>query len=194
MTERPDERNLNAMFRVDTGAGAHNRITVANRPQRKPEIIMRTTNLITATALAASLAVGGIVLAPAFGQDAKPDARAEANARLSITQVHEKVRALGYQDIDEIERDRGVYEVEAATSAGERVKLYVDAGSGEILRTKSEARDRGGDRKRMGRQADRATPDCTDRRCRDDRVQTIPSESMGWYLGDIYGRLKAAGV
>jgi hypothetical protein len=46
----------------------------------------------------------------------------------------------------------------------------------------------------MGRQADQATPDCTDRRCRDDRVQTIPSESMGWYLGDIYGRLKAAGV
>lgn len=194
MTERLDEHSLNAMFRVDTGAGAHNPITVANRPQLEPEIIMRTTNLITATALAASLAVGGFVLAPAFGRDAKPDARAEANARLSIAQVHERLSALGYKDIDEIERDRGVYEAEAATSAGERVKLYVDAASGEILRTKSEARDRGGDSKRMGRQADRAAPDCTDRRCRDDRVQTIPSESMGWYLKDIYGRLKAAGV
>jgi hypothetical protein len=194
MTERPDECNLNAMFRVDTGAGAHNRITVANRPQLEPEMIMRTTNLITATTLAASLAVGGIVLAPAFGQDAKPDARVEANARLSIAQVHEKLSALGYKDIDEIERDRGAYEVEAATSAGERVKLYVDAASGEILRTKSEARARGGDNKRIGRQADRAAPDCSDRRSRDDRAQTISSESMGWYLGDIYGRLKTAGI
>ena len=56
MTERPDERSLNAMFRVGTGACAHNPITVATRPQLKPEIIMRTTNLITATALAAALA------------------------------------------------------------------------------------------------------------------------------------------
>ena len=155
---------------------------------------MRTTNLMTATALAASLAAGGFALAPAFGQDAKPDARAEANARLSLAQVHEKLSALGYKDIDEIERERGVYEVEAATSAGERVKLYVDAASGAILRTKSAARDRGGDRKRMGRQADRTTPDCTDRHSRNDRAQVIPSESMGWYLGDIYGRLKAAGI
>lgn len=155
---------------------------------------MRTRYLITATALAASLAAGGFVLAPAFGQDARTDARAEAGSRLSIAQVHEKLSALGYKDIDEIERERGVYEVEAATSAGERVKLYVDAGNGEILRTKSEARDRGGDSKRVGRQAGRAAPDRTDRRCRDDRVQTIPSESMGWYLGDIYGRLQSAGI
>ena len=133
MTERPDERNVNATFRVDTGAGAHNGITVANRPQPEPEIIMRTSNLITATALAASLAVGGFVLAPAFWQDAKPDARVEANVRLTIAEVHEKLSALGYKDIDEIERDRGVYEVDAATSAGERVKLYVDAGSGELV-------------------------------------------------------------
>ena len=193
MTEGPDERSLNAMFRVGTGAGAHNPITVANRPRLEPEIIMRSTYLFTASALAASLAVGGFVFAPAFGQDASADARVEANARLSVAQVHERLSALGYKDIDEIDRDRGVYEVEAATSAGERVKLYVDAGSGE-LRTNSEARDRGGDSKRMGRQADRAAPDSTGRRCRDDRVQTIPRESMGWHLKDIYGRLKAAGV
>ena len=155
---------------------------------------MRTTYLITATALAASLAAGGFVLAPAFGQDARADARAEANARLSIAQVHERLSALGYKDIDEIERDRGVYEVEAANSAGERVKLYVDAGRGEILRTKSDARDRGRHSERMGRQTDRATPDCTDRRCRDDRAQTIPSQSLGWYLDDIYKRLQTAGI
>ena len=65
--------------------------------------------------------------------------------------MHEKLTALGYKDIDEIERDRGVYEVEAATSAGERVKLHVDAASGEILRTKSEARDQGSHGKSMGR-------------------------------------------
>lgn len=155
---------------------------------------MRTTYLFTATALAASLAVGGFALAPAFGQDARTHAGVEANARLSIAQVHERLSALGYKDIDEIERDRGVYEVEAATSAGERVKLYVDARSGEILRTKSDARDRVRDGKRVGKEGDRATPDCTDRRCRDDRAGTLPSETVGWYLGDIYDRLKAAGI
>jgi hypothetical protein len=185
---------MNAVFRLDTGEDAHNRITVANRPQLEPENIMRTNNLFTATALAASLAVGGFALAPAFAQDARTDARVDANARLSIAQVHEKLSALGYKDIDAIERDRGVYEVEAATRVGERVKLYVDAGGGEVLQKKSEARERGHDARRTGKKGDHATPDCSERRCRDDRAQTIPSEALGWYLGDLYGRLKTAGI
>ena len=60
--------------------------------------------------------------------------------------------------------------------------------------SQSDASDRARDSRRMGRQTDRATPDCTGRRCRDDRAQTVPSEALGWYLGDIYGRLKAAGI
>lgn len=156
---------------------------------------MRTTHVVSAVALAVSLALGALGAAAVFAQAPQTDARVAAKVRLSIAQVHEKLVALGYKDIDEIEREREVYEVEARTSAGERVKLYVDAGSGEILRTKSGARDRGRGSEGMGTEADRGATDCRDRRRRDDtRAQTLPSEVVGWYLADIYGRMQAAGI
>jgi hypothetical protein len=41
----------------------------------------------------------------------------------------------------------------------------------------------------------RQARDCSERRCRDDgRVQSLSSEAMGWYLSDIYGRMKSAGI
>lgn len=156
---------------------------------------MRTTHVLSAITLAVGLAVGVLAGAAVFAQDPRTDARLEASARLSIAQVHERMTALGYKDIDEIERERNLFEVAARTSTGERVKLYVDARSGEILRTKSDARDRDRDGRRVRKEADRGMPDCTDRRCRDDdRAQTLPSETLGWYLSDIYGRMKAAGI
>ena len=140
---------------------------------------MRTTHVLSTIAVAVSLAVGALAGTSVLAQDARTDARVEANARLSIAQVYERMTALGYKDIDEIERDGGVYEIEARTSAGERVKLHVDARSGEILRTKSEARDEDRENRRMGKEADRRTRDGTDRPRRDGhRVQTLSSETM----------------
>ncbi|MCC6534484.1 MAG: PepSY domain-containing protein [Burkholderiales bacterium] len=156
---------------------------------------MRTTHVVSAIALAVSLAAGALTGAAVFARDSQADTRVDANARLSIPQVHARMTALGYRDIDQIERERNLFEVDARTSAGERVKLYVDARSGEVLRTKSDARDRIRDRERLDKEVDRATPDCTDRRCRDDdRTQTLSSETLGWYLSDIYGRMKAVGI
>ncbi|MCC6195797.1 MAG: PepSY domain-containing protein [Burkholderiales bacterium] len=137
---------------------------------------MHNTRVLGAIALAVGLAVGALGGVAAFAQGAKEDARIEVNARLSIAQVFEKVTAQGYRDIDGIEREKDVFEVDARTGAGERVRLYVDARSGEILQTKSQARDS----MRPGKDADRA--------------QALPRETVGWYLSDIYGRMKAAGI
>lgn len=106
---------------------------------------MRTTHLLGSLALAAGLATGALAGATALAQDSKTDSRPDASVRLTIPQVYEKLTTLGYKDIDEIERERDIYEVDARTSAGQRVKLHVDARSGQILRTKADPRDRARD-------------------------------------------------
>ncbi len=57
---------------------------------------------------------------------------------LSIEEIARRVRDQGYTDIEEIERKRGIYEVEARDLDGVRVELYVDSRTGEILRRKKD--------------------------------------------------------
>lgn len=50
-------------------------------------------------------------------------------------QVIEQVAAQGYSDIREIERkSERLFEVKARDASGQRVELYIDARSGEILK------------------------------------------------------------
>ncbi|RPI48632.1 MAG: PepSY domain-containing protein [Betaproteobacteria bacterium] len=154
---------------------------------------MRATQILSLTALAASLAAG-FAFVPAFARDGTADTRVETNARLPVLEVRQRLSALGYKDIERIEPESGEYEVRARSSSGERVKLHVDARSGEVVRTKARAHEGEG---RVGRshvEARGATQDCTERRCRDDRGQPLKSEKLGWYLSDIYGRMAAAGI
>jgi len=144
---------------------------------------MRTTHLLGTLTLTAALALGALAGSAVLARDGATGSRGAATPRLSIAQVHDKLAALGYRDIDEIEHERGVYEVRARTGGGERVKLYVDARSGEILRTKSRAHDRDRDGRRSDRRAER-----------DARAPALPSDVMGWYLADSYGRMHAAGI
>ncbi len=173
----------------------HNGITVTIRPQFIPELfIMHTNQILTATALAVALATGGFTAIPSLAQDHKSDARVEAKSRLSMAEVSQRIAALGYGPVERIERESNVYEVRTHTRGGERVKLHVDAASGEIVRVKSEAAD---DSTRAERRRGEARDDreaCTKRRCRDDRAQTMSSEKVGWYLSDLYGRMTAAGL
>jgi hypothetical protein len=155
---------------------------------------MRTSHILSATALAVTLAAGGLSSIAALARDQGSDARVEAKARLSIVEVHQRITALGYGDVESIERESGVYEVRARTRDGERVKLHVDASSGEIVRTKSAAADGAPRAERRNSEARGRAQNCTQRRCRDDRVQALDSEKLGWYLSDIYGRMKSAGL
>ncbi|HLU77699.1 MAG TPA: PepSY domain-containing protein [Burkholderiales bacterium] len=107
---------------------------------------MRTsTSFLAVVALSTGLVAGGTLLAPAIAQNADAgQATASTSKRLTIGEVHDKLIAQGYRDIDEIEREDRGFEVKAVDAEGRRVKLEVDAVTGEVLgtRTKSDKRDR----------------------------------------------------
>ncbi len=98
---------------------------------------MEARTLLTTLAAGAALLVGGALLAPAIAQDGSPSATAAAPAGdgLTIPQVLERLEAAGYRDFKEVERERDRYEVKATDAEGRRVEVYVDAATGEIVKT-----------------------------------------------------------
>jgi hypothetical protein len=124
---------------------------------------MKLATMISSIALTGALALGGAALAPSFAGEHRMPAAGERQW-LSIPQVHEKLAAAGYRQIEKIERERGGYEVRATDRNGERIKLYVNPQTGEIM-------DRGSHGKRARYDGDdkrRNSADCNERRCRDD--------------------------
>ena len=95
-------------------------------------------------------------------------ASADNSRWLSIPEVHAKIEAAGYRNIEKIERESGSYEVKAIDQAGQRVKLYVHPQTGEVLDQKRK-------RDKYGSGSDKGSPrnasDCNERRCRDDLPQ-----------------------
>ncbi|MCM2288227.1 MAG: PepSY domain-containing protein [Sulfuritalea sp.] len=127
---------------------------------------MKLTTMISSIALAGACAVGGAMLAPSFAGESRT-AQAGERQWLSIPQVHEKLEAAGYRQIEKIERERGGYEARATDRQGERIKLYINPQTGEII-------DRGSHGKRAknsGGDSRRYPADCNERRCRDDLPQ-----------------------
>lgn len=105
---------------------------------------MRTSkSLLAIVALSTGLVAGGALLAPAVAQNADAPATTSSK-RLTIGEVHDKLVAQGYRDIDEIEREDRHFEVKAVDAEGRRVKLDVDATTGKVLdaRTKSDKGDK----------------------------------------------------
>jgi hypothetical protein len=115
----------------------------------------------------ASLLATGIFSIPSHAQDHRSN-RAENAKWLSISQVHERLESAGYRNIEKIERESGSYEAKATDQAGQRIKLYVNAQTGEVIgqRQRESKRDKyeGG----YSRGNQKNTPDCNERRCRDD--------------------------
>lgn len=100
---------------------------------------MRTTHLFSTLALSAGIIAGGVMLAPAFAQNANPtasSASAQAGAQwLSMREVLEHLEAAGYSDFEEIERERDGYEVKAVDANGQRVEIDVHPITAEVLNT-----------------------------------------------------------
>lgn len=99
-----------------------------------------TRRLLIAFATGAALA-GGIAQAqaPTPAPAAAPTAAtAPAAPQLSIRDIYDRMEAAGYRDMREIEFSKGRYEVKARNAQGQRVKLYVNASSGAIERTRSD--------------------------------------------------------
>ena len=87
-----------------------------------------TRSLLAAAALASAMLGGASALAQA-AQTAAP--------ALNIRQIYDRVEAAGYVNIREIELEKyGHYEVKARNAQGGRVKLHVNAQTGEIERNR----------------------------------------------------------
>lgn len=157
---------MNKRFRTGSGAASHNECTVIDSTTTKEIFIMRTTTILSAFALGAGLLAGGAVLAPAFADDDRPT-RTSERQWLSIPQIHDKLVAAGYRNIEKIEREDGGYEARATHRNGERVKLYLNPQTGEIFdrRQRKSSHDGSG---RGYTQEQRNSADCNKRRCRDD--------------------------
>ena len=91
--------------------------------------------LIAASAL-------GLGLAQAQAQNSAPAATSPAaigapGQKLSIREIAERLEAAGYRDILEIDYEHGRYEAKALDVQGQPVKLYVNAQTGAVERTRT---------------------------------------------------------
>lgn len=96
---------------------------------------MKTSYAILAIALTAAT-FGGTTFAVSATDSANMSNAATDNW-LAIPAIYAKVTAAGFNDIYEIEREDNGYEVKAIGPHGERVKLFVDPVTGEVLQPRS---------------------------------------------------------
>ncbi len=127
---------------------------------------MKLSTILSSLALGSTLAVGGVLLAPSFAGESRAAPVGERQW-LSIPQVHEKLVAAGYRNIEKIERERGGFEARATDRNGARIKLYVNPQTGEIM----DQRNQGKPTRGAGDESRRDSADCNKRRCRDDLPQ-----------------------
>ncbi|MDP3440684.1 MAG: PepSY domain-containing protein [Azonexus sp.] len=127
---------------------------------------MKRTTLLYSLALVSVLVATGITIAPSLAEESSA-AQVSERQWLSIPQIHEKLVAAGYRNIEKIEREHGSYEARATDSNGQRIKLHVNPQNGEISDQRSSRKHAWGDDDK--RQRDSA--DCNKRRCRDDQPQ-----------------------
>lgn len=84
-------------------------------------------SFIRASTLAVGLALA--VVGGAYAQQAAAPA-----AALTVAQIVQKLEGMGYTAIEEIEKDDGVWEVEATNASGTHVELDIDPVDGRVLR------------------------------------------------------------
>lgn len=116
---------------------------------------MTRGNLVAFALLIGAAAVGGMAVAaergagvPLVGADrimadeANPTRATEAedivHGGVTTRAVEKHLTSQGYTAIRDIERDDGHYEAGARAPGGKRVEVYLDADTGDILRTEAE--------------------------------------------------------
>lgn len=124
---------------------------------------MRTIIIVSAIVL-------GVFVAPAFAQDSRPASGGERQW-LSIPQIHARLEAAGYRNIEKIEREQGSYEVKATDRNGTRIKLHLNPQTGEIVGQRQDGRRRAADAGSDVPNGQRSAAECNKRRCRDDLPQ-----------------------
>jgi uncharacterized membrane protein YkoI len=110
---------------------------------------MNSRTMRLAVGLGGLLATAGFglgIVHGAFAQSDQPRVQAgeEATApapAVPMEQVLARLKAEGYREIYEIEREHGKYEVKARNREGRMVELYLDARTGKTLETEQEDDD-----------------------------------------------------
>lgn len=125
---------------------------------------MSLKNFLPALAVGIILGAASASFAPAFSDEKRPAAAADRQW-LSIPQIHQKLEAADYRNIEKIEREHGSYEVRATNRDGARTKLYVHPQTGEVIDYRQDGRKRD---RIASDENKRAAADCNERRCRDD--------------------------
>ena len=90
-------------------------------------------SLVVRAAMAASVVITS-------GTGTGEEATAPAPA-IPMEQVLAQLKAEGYSEVYEIEREHGKYEVKAKNRDGRTVELYLDAATGKTLETEKEDGD-----------------------------------------------------
>lgn len=80
----------------------------------------------------------GNVLATEVRRGERDRADTAQGSWLTMHQVQVKLEAMGYRDVEKIERERDGYEAKATTAQGQRVKLAVAPRSGEVIEAREE--------------------------------------------------------
>ncbi len=111
-----------------------------------------------------------------FAQDNRA-ANGGAPQWMPIPQLHDRLEAAGYGNVEEIERDHGRYEVKATDRNSQRVKLYVNPQSGEVIDQRLRGERRGGDGKAGRTGGWRKSGDCGGQPCRDNPPQSASTAS-----------------
>ena len=110
---------------------------------------MNSRTMRLAVGLGGLLATAGFglgIVQGAFAQSDQPRVQAgeEATApapAIPMEQVLAQLKAEGYGEVYEIEREHGKYEVKARNREGRVVELYLDASTGKTLETEEEDDD-----------------------------------------------------
>jgi len=116
------------------------------QPARRKYMSGRTKRL--------AVGLGGLLATAAFGFGIVQGALAQSDApvrrsgeeatqtaaapAIPMEQVLAQLKAEGYGEVYEIERERGRYEVKARNREGRMVELHLDAGTGKILESEAE--------------------------------------------------------
>lgn len=124
------------------------------------------------TTLISSFVVGSALLAGNVASAGESRGATGERQWLSIGQIHDKLEAAGYRQIEKIERERGGYEARATDRNGERIKLHLNPQTGEIIDQRARKHDRGD---KDDRDDGRDSANCNKRRCRDD----LPQKAVG---------------
>lgn len=123
---------------------------------------MKLFPILTSLTLGCAIVAATTLMTPAFADDHRSNPVSERQW-LSIAQIHDKLVAAGYHDIEKIEREHGGYEARATDRQGARTKLYLNPQTGEIVGQRNKGTQASGNEGRPQKSAD-----CNERRCRDD--------------------------